>query len=454
MLKVGASKVCINPTADMYPFPSKNGDWGVKGYAPSAIYDDMHCRAIAIDNGIKSVLFISYELGGVPDIPELIPAISRETGIPAEDIIITATHNHTCVRIHTMSKNNPAEKAFIEKYYAILLDRSVQMAVDAVRSMRQAKYGYGEIDSYINTNRDLETPFGFWVEARNLAGYSDKTLAIVKFVDEDGKLIAALLNHGTHNTCCYLMRDADGLYKTSGNFSGISCRFAEEHFGDGAVVLWTSGAAGNQNPLLSHGLQYEYPDGYSTTVSYPDGVGHMQMELMGRTHGADAVKGIDGITMYSANMPIVHCRKNIMLPTQKGKDHKGDGPIIIRAAGNGLRGEGDVPVMPTFPEMIDDVDNPAELKMQVLMLGDIAVVLANAELYAQIGRDMKAASPYKKTFVVTHSDKSIGYILDKSSVNEKVFQAFTRVKPGSADELIIDCQTELFDCVLSESMQR
>lgn len=449
MLNVGAAKVCINPSVDMYPFPPIKGDWGAGEVAPVAVYDDMNCRAIAIENGTKKILFLSYELPRVPNIPELAGLIAKETDFPQEDIIITATHNHTGVFPHAyQGELTQEEKVFIEKYKLIQIEKGIEVAKKAVDNMRPARYGYGESESYINTNRDLQTPFGYWVEARNLAGYSDKTLAIVKFVDMNGKLIAALLNHGTHCTCAFLMKDADGQYKTSGNLSGIACCFAEEHYGDDAVVLWTSGAAGNQNPLLSHGMQYEYPDGYSTSISYPDGVGYMQMEYMGRMHGADAVKGIDAIVKYSSNMPMTHLRRNVLLPAQKVKGGTSGEVILFRAGGNGLRTDNVVPILPQYPEMEDDINNSNELKMQVLILGDIAIILANAELYAQIGRDMKKASPYRKTFVVTHSDTNIGYVLDKSSVDEKVFQAFTWIKPGSSDELILNCENELFDEVL------
>ncbi len=458
-LMVGAAKVSIDPTPDMYPFPPKKCDWGISDFSPEEAYDEMDCRAIAIDNGQSRILILSYELGSVPDCPDLAQRISEETGVPKEDVIITATHNHTCARPYKMFGKylpglTPKELEFDKKNTQIHIESGIRAAKEAVDSMRPARYGDGECPSFINTNRDLKTPFGYWVEARNLQGYSDKTLAIIKFVDSEGRLIAALLNHGTHATCAYLMKDADGKAKTSGNFNGIACKFAEEHYGNHAVVMWTSGAAGNQNPLLSHGLQYEYPDGYSTSVSYPDGVGFMQMEFIGRTHGADAVKGIDAIAEYQDALPIVHLRKSILLPTQKEKGGESGRPPIYRPGGNGLRKDDSPPKLPDYPQMEDDVAHPAKLKMQLLMLGDIAVILANAELYAQLGRDIKEASPYKKTFVITHSDVSIGYILDKSSKEEKVFQAFSPVKPGSADEAIVDCEMALFEELLDKQQEQ
>lgn len=458
MLKVGAGKACINPTPDMFPLPSPGkSDWGIKPIQTEGIYNDISVRAIAIDTGVNKLMFIAYECSGVPSIPELPQQIAEETGFPIENIIIVGTHNHTGL------KDDPKQLRYepsieeidsMAQYREIERKGGIQAAKDAANSLRPAKFGFGEIDSYINTNRDYQTLGGFWTEARNLAGYSDKTLAILKFTDEDGKLIAALLNHPTHATCCYLMQDADHKRKTSGNFTSIACEFVEEHYGNGAVCMWTSGAAGNQNPLLSHGLQYEYPDGWTSAVDYPDGVGHMQMELMGRTHGADAVRGIDSISDMRDSMPIKHLRKSVFLPAQKREDPTAS-TMAFRMGGRGTDRSnipfGEVPPVPEGPKMVDDLENPAELKMQLILLGDVAIIGANAELYCQIGRDMKLTSPYKKTFVVTHTEiEKVGYILDKTSAHHKVFQAFSKVKPGSSDDLILGCEHDLFTEAASE----
>lgn len=447
-LKVGAGKACINPTPDMYPIPNSFTDWGQEPLLQTAAYDDMFCRALLIDSGTDKTLLVVYETTGYPGAPGLMEKVSDATGIPAERIFFAGTHNHSAAKdTHTATKNNsPAEIAFHEKYWVVEEKATMEAVGQAMASLRPARCGYGESLSYCNINRDTQTPFGFWVEGKNPTGYSDKTLRTLKFVDEEGKLIAVLLNYGMHNTCVHMMRDADGKAKTSGNVSGIACRFVEEHYGNGAVALWTSGAAGNQNPLTSHNLQYEYPDGYSTSVPFPDGVGYMMMEYIGRRHGADCCKGIDAIAHYTDKMPIRTASKTVMLPGQKRavqpKRH-----AMFRMGGNGLRQAGDMPVLPDLPEMADA--DPVPLDMRLLLLGDVALICAGGELYAEIGRDMLAAVPYRKAMVITHtSPRNAGYILDKSSKDKKVFQAFSGTKPGASDERIVENTLALFEEIL------
>ena len=451
VLRVGAGKACITPAPEMYPLPVSH-----EKFPKTAAYNDLHVRAVAIDNGNERVMLVAYELAGVPSIPneELRAKVGEAAGFPPEHILILATHNHTDAPDRTfLPVTDPGEEKFYQDFREIELNGAIEAAAAAVRTMREARYGYGECESYVNCNRDLQTPFGYWVEGQNPAGYSDKTLAVIKFIDNDGQLIAALLNHGTHANCAFGDRDVDGQVKTHSNFTGIACEFVERRYGGGAVAMWTSGAAGNQNPLNVHGMQYEYPDGYSTNVRYPDGVALMQMEQLGRTHGADAVKCLESITAYSRYMPVTHVVSSVQLPAFY-QDPSDPTPHPFRMGGSGLRDMektpyGQVPPVPKPPRMLDK--EPVEMKMQLVLLGDIALIFVSGELYAELGTALKQASPYRKAIVITHVDThSAGYILDKGSKDHKVFQAFFRIRPGFAEAPLLEAERSLFDEALKE----
>ncbi len=453
--QAGAAKVSINPTPDMYPIPNRVADFGLEPMSQEAAYDEMNCRAIALDTGKSRLLFLTFELAGAPDFPQYPEDIAKETGVPADQIFIMGTHNHSAPRYRKHQIDTPELAAFVERYEKIVYDAGIEACKRAVEALRPARYGYGESISNINVNRNLFTFGGYWVEGRNMDGYSDKTLSIIKFVDMEGKLIAAFLNHATHATNVYMLKDVDHKMKTSGNFTGVTSRFVEDHFGNGAVAMWTSGAAGNQNPLLSHGLQYEYPDGWTTQIQYPDGTGYMQMEYMGRQHGADCCRGIDAITRYSETMPVSHLVKDVDMPAQDCVD--GWPPRDFSTVRNGGQGErdyekipyGEIPAPAAVPKMVPGA--PRRLNLHLLKLGNIALLFANAELFAQIGRDMKQASPYKNTMIITHHyGKRCNYIFDKSSQDVLLPMAYGDVIPGSADELIVDGEQALFDEILSQ----
>ncbi|MCD7918532.1 MAG: hypothetical protein LUG45_00350 [Clostridiales bacterium] len=54
-LKAGAARVCIDPPAEEYPFPSNFGTL-------DGIYDPCHVRALALESGGRRLVFVVYEL--------------------------------------------------------------------------------------------------------------------------------------------------------------------------------------------------------------------------------------------------------------------------------------------------------------------------------------------------------------------------------------------------------
>ena len=320
-LMAGAGKVCIDPTSDMYPLPNPRPGRDGKPFVQVAPYDSCYCRALALCSGDQKVLILCYDLVSTPGIDDFRKVLSEATGIPREQIYIAATHNHTAPfdrGRRPLAAFPEATRDWYARYENILCDAGISAAMHAVSTMRPARIGYGEGKSYINVNRNLKTPSGCWVEESNPAGFSDKTLAVLKIEDMNGQLIAALLNHPTHATCGFKMPDADGMGKTSGNFPGVTCRFLEERYAkDGAVVLWTSGASGDQGPVLTFGLQMEYPDGYTTMIEYPAGTGTLQIEYIGRRHGADAAEILADIKTMDISGEMMTRQKDVLLPTQK-----------------------------------------------------------------------------------------------------------------------------------------
>ncbi len=448
--KVGAGIATLDLPCEEYP---------VMGYFDfyDAKYDDCNVRVIAIDNGEKRILFTAFDLSDIPEVPDFEKKIAEAVGVDAEDIIITVTHNHTSPsdRGALMSRfNRPSDEAIAawrKKYFDFELNAVISASKDAIANLRPAKYGYGEISSRIAANEITRNPSIGYLCNKEGNGYVDDTLSVIKFVDEDDKLICVLMNHPCHATCA-MEPDAQGRRVTSGNFPGITSRFVEDYYG-GIVAAWTSGAAGNLHPLLGN-FQYTYTDGYTMRPKLPAGAAFVLMEHTGRQHAVDAINCIDNIVEYSDEMFIGHSKNSIMLPTQtqanKNAGHR-MGPMNVDY-GNGVRSNQTEPAKPFAPiELIDNPERPAELKMEVLTLGDVAIVGLGCELFCQIGRDIKNAVPAKHTVVVTHTPgyvgdtpNAVGYIVDKSSVGSANGKLFRNLKPGFYDEMITENAVTLY----------
>ena len=88
-LKAGAAKVDVTPAESELP----------KNY--EGILDHIYARAVVIDNGATSAALVTLDAGGMPE--QLWQNVTKraesELGIPAKNILMTATHTHAVPRI-------------------------------------------------------------------------------------------------------------------------------------------------------------------------------------------------------------------------------------------------------------------------------------------------------------------------------------------------------------------
>ena len=432
-LYAGAGKVTIDPPKEYYPFPTNFG-------MTEESRNPCHVRALALDNTEKKILFVVFEMSDIPSHPDLMKRLSEASGYKEEEIIVAVTHNHSAPNDRSKMVKGADDKFAFFKEYAVT--QACTAVRQAVSSMRKAKIGYGEIQSYCNVNRDKKTAYGFWVEGPAYDLYSNHTLAVVKITDEHDQMIAAMLNFGAHAVCAFCEKDADGKIKSSSNFPGIACEFVENHYGNDAVCIWTSGAAGNQDPLLFEYQYKEYEDGYVTRLDYPDGTGYLNMDILGTQQGADAVQCLESIVTAEED-EIALITSSVQIPARMKDPSFKIPPFGLRMGGRGERKPGDLPVMPELPKMVPDPDRMLDVAVQGIRLGHIGILLTSAEIYAEIGRDMMKASGLDNVFVITHIPGDGGYTLDKGSADHLVFQSFGAVEPGSMDEPLAEKAREL-----------
>lgn len=451
-LKVGASQVGINPPEELFPFRRYENSF-IEG-----TIGELHAKALVLDNGETKFLFASLDCGDSFNDKEK-QELCDKFGFEKNHILIFSTHNHSAPHWgnHPAARGtHPEDQVRCMVAYEKVVKAGLDKAIgEAMANLRPARYGFGTGESYINTNRDQLFEDGFWMQGQNYQGFSDKTLAVMKFVDEDDKLIGAVLNYCCHGTCAFTRRDTDGKVKATPEFTGLACDYISERFGGDPVILWSSGAAGDQNPLFSsEGFPRVYEkDGYSESIDTPDGTQYIIQRHWGYTHAIDAIKVLNSIECKRGTMKIHTADTVVELEGQKAPEGV-DMQYNRLLVDNFLRGyrpelfEGGKRPEKKLVEMIPGGTVP--LIMQLAILGDTAWVGAAAELYCKIGYKCKEASPFKNTVVVTHTDsRKAGYILDDASADHKVFQSYGKVHPGNNDTPIINGMLDMFSEILN-----
>lgn len=460
-LLVGIGKACISPNKEMFPILIYENQYY------EDMLQDVYARAIALDNGDTKFLFISVECN--PTIyKEHKEYISEKYDIPIDHIFATCTHNHSAPFWDNVTPkerlkrrgDTPEGKSNQRYEYGLIVVKGVYEAVEqAMSHMIPARFGFGEGKSYINTNRDGLFEDGHWMQDQNYAGPSDKTLAMLKFEDYDGNLVAAVMNYGCHATCAFCVKDTDGKIKVTAGFPGIACDYVEKRYaltGPEPVVMWTSGASGDQCPIFSsEGFPRIYEiDGYTETIPTPPGTQYIIQRHVGWTHAIDAIRTLKTIDCDREYIKITTALTSVDLVGQKapeGFDRRLCSLItdnFVRRYRPDLLVDGKQPSKDTRAKMIPH--GTVELKMQLFIFDDVAWVGASGELYCELGWKCKEESPFKKTVVVNHIDgQAAGYVISDASAHHDVFESYNRVHPGDNDRRVLAGERELFRIALN-----
>jgi len=410
-LRAGAAKVDITPAEDALP----------ENYL--GILDRIHSRAIVIDDGTSAAALISVDAGAVPDdIWQAVTAdLERELDIPVTNVMITATHTHSVPR-------RPSDG------YVGKIVESVRLAAER---LEPARVGYGTGVSYINVNRNIIDPeTRRWWEGPNYEGPSDKTVAVIKFEDRDGEPIAVYYNYAMHAVA------VGQLDLVSGDAPGATSKYVEDSFDDEIVALWSSGAAGDQNPLYfqqtydlreirieeyaSRGIDISNsmpPGGQGLDRSDPEvqklmGQQKQMILSMGQFLGEEVKHVMRGMDRMHADLIIDGRHKTVACPGRNRLDQgrAGDAGEYVEAG-------------------------PVDIRLGLLRLGDIMIGAVNAEVFNLIAQRLKQESPYARTMLATLTNGSArsGYIPHDAGYGMYTFEVLSsRLQPGCAESAIVN----------------
>jgi neutral ceramidase len=414
-LRVGAARVDITPAADaalpMAGYASRTD--GFRG-----IHDHVFVRAIVVDDGTSQAALVAWESLFVPEAiwAETSRRIAADTGIPPERLLLSAVHDHGAPTL-PVANATPAQLAYIT-----MVENS---AVEAVRraklQLQPARFGVGTATAYVNINRrEFSAGRGWWL-GFNENGPSDKTVTVVRFEDLTGKPIAIWINYGVHA----VVMGPDN-YQITGDLAGATSRFVEEHYrgndrprsdagmrvrlkpeervtGDGVVAVWTSGAAGDQNP-----------------VSTASGEDFTLVEALGKILGEAVVRATSDVKP-TTDVSIRGAQKVVTCPGRRVEP----GPT------------------PRAEYKFTDAD-PVNIRLSLLTINDVALAGVSGEVFTLIAQRLARESRLKATVMVTHANGSSGYIPNDDAFEPVSYEVTaSRLKPGCAENAIVNGFLEL-----------
>ena len=117
------------------------------------VHDHIYVRAIALDNGLTDAALISIDVVAFPDSLELRRRMEKETGIPAEHIFITATHDHNAP-VAADPRETRGQGPETVAYTAAMQSALLEAVRQANANLQPGKIGLATGRADINVNRD------------------------------------------------------------------------------------------------------------------------------------------------------------------------------------------------------------------------------------------------------------------------------------------------------------
>jgi hypothetical protein len=397
-------------------FPSEMFPLQSEGFA--GVHDNPHVRVMVLEAANGAMAIAAMELVNVPtrEIEYTRLRIAEVFGIRRENVWVHMTHAITTPHepgpMGPPDKRAPLTEEDVHKQH--LFSDAIEHAVDASIRMAQkdweeVRLGWGSGTCMANQNRDVETELGWWT-GTNGAGYSDHEMIVLKVENLAGKTKGVFFNYAIKPCAIDNSGMKDKTRLVSAECCGVACVNVEEQIS--APVLFVMGTAGDQIPVktslvdcVENGTMVTLDEGMEKGLKYAVEVGGMMR---------DSVLAITNqISCDIADCDLVGIEGSFEWEKRKGTSRKPSKKISNIPDGKDL------------------------FTYEVFRLGDVVFVAERPEVNAITGKQIKEASPFRHTVIMTMVNGEAKYLPDRESVERGTFEAQSaKFMPHAAERFV------------------
>lgn len=377
------------------------------------IHDDTHARGLVLDDGQTKIAIVTLDL--CMAYRETMDNAKKRaegfTGIPVENMLISATHTHSGGTACAVFGSTPDPD-----YLVFLEERAADAIIRANNNLVPAKIGWGtghEASQVFNRRWKMKdgvistNPFGGEDQVRmnpgianpdllEPAGPIDPEVPVIAVQSFDGKPIAVLANYSLHYVGGTNKGDISADY-----FGMFAERIGEMvgagHYDSGFVGFMTNGTSGDINNINFGGSPPKPMQPYE------------KMAIVANTIAAEVFKVYQNI-IYKDWVPLAVEQKEISLDVRKPdtKELERAKSILAKTDGENLATREEIYARETL--LLSDFPDEKQLILQALQIGDLAITAVPCEIFVEIGLEIKAKSPFEQTFSISLANGYNGYL--------------------------------------------
>lgn len=445
-LRAGAAAVVITPPVGT----------PMAGYyferAAEGVHDDLFAKALVLDQGgvqaaLVSLDLISTPLGLSDDIRN---EVARTTGIPADHVMISATHAHTGpvlvgrgLRDDAQGGGSPLVKSYSSSLPGKVAEavkraqaKRVRVDVEAARGTQPTlafNRRFHMTDGSVGWNPGKLNP-----KILKPAGPIDPEVSLVHFRAHEGarESLAAYVNYSVH-------LDNIGGMKFSADMPGTVAALLSLVKGPDLVTVYTTGCCGDVNHINVHSAEPQR--GFENAA-------RMGVVLAGTIFEAWP-------HLKPVAPGLLRVRREIV-PLALPKITRAD---VERAREIAKRHQDPKAKQPSFLETVDaykvlDVEarqgKPIEVEVQVVALGrDLAWVSLPGEIFVELGLAIKQDSPFAHTIIAELANGSISYIPTRRAYTQGNYEVVSARCAEGSGEVLVDTAIRLLKRLYAEQTE-
>ncbi len=402
-LRAGAFAIDITPTK--LPVPISGG---ILPRFTSNVNDPLHARCLVLDDGqgqvaiaIVDSLIVSREQADTAK--EL---ANQATDIPANRILIAATHTHSAPAVMPAHATDPDEE-----YAEYMVGRIAKGIARAQKNLRPARIGWamGKDEKNVFCRRYLmkpgtaaSNPFSGKVNDRaqmnpghknpnkvKRTGPADTDVAVLSVQTLDGQPIALLSNYSTHYV---------GAPPISADYFAVFCEKITEKIGAKDVSppfvgMLSNGTSGDANCLDFDSTERRKFDRFTVAEDVANAA-------------FEAYKTID----YYDWVPLVMEERLLTLGVRMPSDEEvAKAKAVVDKLPNGLpRNTTESYARETV--LLAQMPPTREMRLQAIRIGELGITALPYEAFGSTGLEIKKRSSLKPTFNVDLANGYYGYL--------------------------------------------
>ncbi|MCY2940706.1 MAG: hypothetical protein NTV50_03440 [Planctomycetota bacterium] len=404
IFKAGAFAQDISP--EELPI-SINGN--MKDGKANMVHDRIHARCIVLDDGITKLALVVCDSCMIPRevFDAAKKAVADKIGIPATNILCSATHTHSAPTATGVFQSEP------EKDYPAFLSKKIAQGIlEAHKRMVPAQIGWGAASDptqvfnrrwFIKPGQMNTNPFGETTDkvimnpgyqngrVDKSAGPTDPEVSVLSLKTKEGKHIALLANYSLHYVGGFPAISADyfGAFAES-----IGVLLDADRFFVGIMSNGTSGDVNNANFAAMTPGKREPGE---------------QIRVVANSVAKAAQKAVANIK-YKNHVSLASEHKELMLGVRQPSK------IELEKA-NEILTKANKTVLDTMTEiyaretvLLSKYPSQVPAIIQVMRIGDLGICAIPCEVFTEIGLELKKKSPLKQTFTISLANGYNGYL--------------------------------------------